>query len=156
MIKTQEKVIAGHTILVTQYPGRKALTYKARIVKLMGSSIARLFSEGKQFSFDTFTPAVDELLEKLYPEDFTAFVLDLLQSTRIDGKEISSQVFDMEFAGDLPLMYKILWFTLEVNYGSFFGEAGIGKILTKIKDIQTPADLKETATQKELKKSSKR
>jgi hypothetical protein len=151
MISTKEKVIDGHTILVTQYAGRRAFEYKARLFKLMGSSIARLFTGTQQFNQEAFAPAVDALIENIEPKALVDFLLELFCSTRIDGKEITGEVFDMEFAGNMTLMYKILWFTLEVNYGSFFGGAGIGKILSKLKET-TPAPVPAT----ELKRSVKR
>lgn len=133
MIQTKNKTIAGRDIMVTQYPGRKSIEIKAKLFKLLGSSLVRLFSGTEAFDLSSLSSAIDIFIDKLNPKEFTAFVLELLQSTRIDGKEITDSVFDTEFAGEMSLMYKILGYTLEVNYGNFFGEAGIGKILTKMK-----------------------
>ena len=144
MIQTKNKTIADHDIMVTQYPGRKAIEINAKLFKLLGSSFVRLFSGTDVLDSFSLSSAIDIFIEKLNPKEFTNFVLELLQSTRIDGKEITETVFDTEFAGDMGLVYKILGYTLEVNYGNFFGEAGIGKILTKMK---TPPPAKtETPT----------
>ena len=137
MISTKEKLIDDRNIMVTSYPGRRALTNKTRLIKLLGSSVTRLFSSD-QSEFEMLGIAIDILVEKISPDEFTKFMLELLCSTRIDGKEIIETTFDNEFSGNLPLMYKILWFTLEVNYGNFFAEGGIGKILSKLKRTVPP------------------
>ena len=137
MIYTKEKTIDNHTIMVTSYPGRRALTNKTRLIKLLGSSFARLFSDD-QSEFEMLGTAIDILVEKISPDEFTRFMMELLCSTRIDGKEIDETTFYNEFSGNLPFMYKILWFTLEVNYGNFFADGGIGKILTKLKRTVPP------------------
>jgi hypothetical protein len=143
MIDTKEKSIDNHVIMVTQYPGRRAFTYKARLVKLLGPSIARIFSNG-QSDIEVMTEALDTLVARIEPDALTLFILELLCGTRIDGKEITGEVFDNEFSGNMLLMYKILIYTLEVNYGGFFGEGGIGKILTKVKGTTPPEASKKS------------
>jgi hypothetical protein len=146
MIDTKEKTIDGRNVMVVQFPGRRALFFKTRLLKLIGPAIAQMFT-GKnpletEVDFSVVSKALDKLSERLNEDEFVKFVLDLLQCTRLDGKEISGAVFDEEFAGNLLLMYKVLWFTLEVNYGSFFGQSGIGKILSAIPQMRE----KETKT----------
>lgn len=148
MIDTKTKTIDGHEIMVVQFPGRRALQFKTRLIKLLGPAIAQMFTNKdalesvKGMDLSILSAAIEKLSLQLDEVEFVKFVLDLLQCTRLDGKEITESVFDNEFAGDLSLMYKILWFTLEVNYGSFFGESGIGKILSKVPQSPT----KETKT----------
>jgi hypothetical protein len=138
-IQTRNKEIMGKTIMVTQFPGTLSLTYKVRILNMLGGGIGGIISQidpkaadsvGKD-KLDILAAAIGQIFEKINPDDFTKFVLDLLQCTRINGQEITKEVFDLEFAGDLLLMYKILLFTLEVNYGNFFGKDGFGSILKK-------------------------
>jgi len=154
-IETKEKTIDNHVIMVTQFPGRRALFFKTRLIKLVGPSIAQMFT-GKGLDattdFTTISRALDKLAENLNEDDYVKFILDLLQCTRFDGQEIKEGVFDIEFAGNLLLMYKVLWFTLEVNYGSFFGQGGIGKILSAIprpgvKETKTPQKSSKPLTQ---------
>jgi hypothetical protein len=151
MISTQEKIIDGHSVMVTQYPGRRAVEYKARLFKLIGPSFARTLAGAEGFSFDALVPAFDAFTESLEPKTFVNFLIELFCSTRIDGKEITDQVFDDVFAGDMMLLYQVLWYTLEVNYKSFFDKAGIGKVLSRIK---TPPPA--VKTQVESKGQSKR
>jgi hypothetical protein len=145
MIETKEKEIDGRMIMVTQFPGRRALSHKTRLIKLLGPAVAQLFTEDKidlTKDISSLSKVIDKLSSTLDENDFVRFVLDLLKCTRLDGKEITEAVFDDEFSGDLLLMYKILWYTLEVNYGNFFAHSGIGKILSTMPRTQT----KETKT----------
>lgn len=139
MIETKEKTIDGRSVMVTQFPGRRALFFKTRLIKLLGPSISQVFTSKnlKELDLSILSSAFEKLSESLDEDSFVRFVLDLLQCTRLDGQEIKDNVFDVEFAGNLLFMYKILWFTLEANYGSFFGEGGIGKILSKIPQPST-------------------
>jgi hypothetical protein len=135
MIEPKTKTIDGKEIMVTPFLGRRSLAYKTRIILMFGASIGSLFAKAGSFSgkvdFSAFEDAITKLASSVIEKDFSALVLDLLQSTRIDGKEITPEVFDFEFAGNLSLMYKILWLVLEVNYGNFFVNAGIGKIISQ-------------------------
>lgn len=152
MIETKEKVIDNHSVMVTQFPGRRALFFKTRLLKLAGPALAQMFTSEElsldaKFDHTVIAKIIDKLAESLDENEFVRFVIDLLQCTRVDGKEITESEFDMLFAGNLLLMYKILWFTLEVNYGSFFGQSGIGKILSKI-----PQPLKTKISEKSSKR----
>jgi hypothetical protein len=134
MIQEKTKQIDGHNISVTQFPGRRALALKTKLIRLLGTPIAKLIADVKKIDADMdlskMAGAVEALVSNLDEKDFVPFVLEMLQCTRIDGKEINDGVFDLEFAANLSLMYKILWFVLEVNFGDFFDKAGIGKILS--------------------------
>ena len=154
-VETRDKVIDGKKITVTQFPGRKALFYKVKLIKLFGSSIGAMLAQAKgltaQVDMSVFAAAMDKLATTVDEGEFTRFVLELLQLTRIENVPITEASFDMEFAGNLLSMYKILWFTLEVNYGSFFGENGIGKILSALQPPPVPE--KQPASSKPSKKS---
>ena len=155
-VETKDKVIDGKKITVTQFPGRKALFYKVKLIKLFGSSIGAMLAQAKgltaQIDMSVFAAAMDKLATTIDEGEFTRFVLELLQLTRVDNVPITEASFDMEFAGNLLFMYKILWFTLEVNYGSFFGENGIGKILSALQP-PPPVPEKSPASSKPPKKS---
>lgn len=150
-IQTREKMINGRKVLVTQYPGLTALINKTKILTLVGPGLSQ--SGIKELSggtdkLDVFISIVGGIVSKLAPEQFSSFVLELLRCTRIscDGgnlREITKEVFDTEFSGNLLLMYKTLFFTLEVNYGDFFGDGGIGKILKRTSRSIPPEPAKE-------------
>lgn len=145
MVEPKSKTIDGKEILTVPFMGRRALAYKTKIIRLFGASIGALFSKAGGFQgnvdFSVFEGAIDKLTASIDEKVFVDFTLELLATTRIDGKEITIEVFDLEFASNLVLMYKILWFVLEVNYGNFFGASGIGKILSQFNQVK-PAPAK--------------
>lgn len=156
--KVKVKEIDGKQITVTPFFGLTSLTHKTRIIKLLGPGVNGLFKIDikslkniKEADIGFIGFAISQLCEKLNPDEFASFILDLLSSTRIDGVEIKKAVFDTEFMGNLTFMYKILWFVLEVNWGDFFEGGVSGWIKKKVKErieeekknIQTPAESKQ-------------
>jgi hypothetical protein len=144
MIKSKDKVINTRKITTTTFPGRKSLNLKNRLLKVLGEPFAQAAGGIKSFKaanllhtdLSIFIPAIEKLCQNIDPEIFNNLVIELLSMTRIDGKEITEEIFDMEFAGNLCLMYKIIFFVMEVNWGDFFGENGIGSTLL-LKQQQT-------------------
>lgn len=136
-IETKEKTIDGKRITVVQLPARRALKLQAKLVKLFGSSLAALLSGSKGSIDANLTPAVlsgavEKLAANLEENDFLRLVLEILQSTRVDNQEAGAEsTFDQLFAGSFLFMYKVVGFTLEVNYADFFDAGGIGSLLEK-------------------------
>ncbi len=86
-------------------------------------------------------------MEQLDHTTVVDFVLELLQCTRLDGKEVTGEVFDMEFAGNYLLLGHTLAFVVEVNYGSFFGQGGIGSLVERASaSLQPSASSPEGST----------
>lgn len=139
MLETRNKVIEGREYSVTQFPARRGFALKARLAKLLGPAVAELFSAVKGGDAESLMSAdidmaivggaIRRLLEGVDESNMLELVLSLLSMTRVDGKEITEQVFDMEFAGKFSELYKVLAFVVEVNYGDFFGSNGIGRAL---------------------------
>jgi len=150
-IETRNKTIDGHQVMVTQYPGTTSLTNKVRILKLLGPGVGETLSKVSpeeatagvaSSKLEIFIQVLGNVCGTLDPDKFTEFVLELLIGTRIkvggtsgDYQEITREIFDLEFAGQLLLMYKILFFVLEVNYGNFFGKGGLGEFLKRKQPI---------------------
>lgn len=113
MIETREKIIDGATYMVTQLPARRALRLKAKLVKLFGGLF--MASDSLQTVFAT----LDE-------NQFEALCMEMMQGVRKNGVELTPATFDLEFAGDMAGVYKLLLFIIEVNYANFFSMLGIG------------------------------
>jgi len=145
--KSHEKKIDGVTVSVNPWPARHAFAMKIKLLRLLGPSLGELIgtvvdgkSDGKK-AFDILSSDVDferigstirNLMDVLDEDTFMNLVDKILDSTRVDGKEISDEeTFNAIFTGSLELVYKILWFVLEVNFGSFFGKSGIGSLIKK-------------------------
>lgn len=128
MIETKEKVISGSNYAVTQLPARRALRLQAKLVKLLGPAVSTIFvATGDLDNADQSIPkAITALATQLDDKTFDQLVLDLLQGqVRKNGKEITEQVLDLEFAGKLNELFLVLAFVLEVNFGDFFQKEGI-------------------------------
>ena len=92
-----------------------------------------------EFDSKALSYAVNQLVDSVGRDATVDFiVLELMQGTRIDDKEITGAVFDMEFAGNYGLLYKIIGFILEVNYGSFFESLNIGHLTSKFPNFVGP------------------
>ena len=130
MIETKEEIIDGDNYTVTQFPARKAINIKAKLLRLFGSSLAQLVlnddtSDNLNLKNQSMISAFQDLTANLNEKDFENLVVVLLSSVRKNGIELTPEIIDLEFAGQLETLYKVLWFVLRVNYESFFMACGI-------------------------------
>ena len=150
MIETKKKTIDGAEYGVTQFPARRGLALKLKLIKLIGPALAEaagaLSGNSGTGSFqDTemdpwfIGKAVSSLVEGL-GEDTGELILDLLSMTRKNGKELTGEVFDQEFAGDYLTLYKVLAFVIQVN--GFFGKGGIGTLTAAMQQKTETAERK--------------
>lgn len=149
MIQTKEKTINGAKYSVTQMTARKALRMKAKLLRLFGPPLAQIFlpskdkpMDGMAFSKDEAVKALQNLVCELQEDDFEKLCMELLVGVRKEGMELTEQIIDLEFAGDLASLFQVVWFVLEVNFASFFGESGIGNLFA------APIPPKQTSTKK--------
>lgn len=113
MIETKEKIIDGSVYTVTQLPARRALKLKAKLLKNFGSLLfANDSSSNAWYNFDE--------------NQFESLCLEMIQGVRKDGVELTPATFDLEFAGNVAGIYKMLLFVIEVNYSNFFSMFDIG------------------------------
>ena len=115
MIETREKLIDGATYLVTQLPARRAIKLQTKLIKLLGS----LFISNDSTSFQS-------MLLNLNENDFEALCMEMIQGVRKNNVELTPATFDLEFAGDMAGLYKLLFFIVEVNFSNFLELVGIG------------------------------
>ena len=141
MIETKTKQIDERSVSVTQFPARKGLKIKLRLAKMIApglASAAGITKDGLEsdVDFKVLAYAVGQLVNSLGNDATVDFIAkELMQGARLDDKEITESVFDMEFAGDYGLLYKIIGFILEVNYGSFFENLNIGSLTSKLSSV---------------------
>ncbi len=138
-VETKECTLDGRNVAVTQFPGRRGLSILTRLAKIVGPALGALVgTTSAKVTMDTEVSvdgAVKALMEQLDGDATVAFVMELLCCTRIDGSEVTDKYFDMELAGQYMLVGKVLGFVLEVNYGSFFGQGGIGNLVEKLQRL---------------------
>lgn len=130
MIQTEKRLINGHEWQVTQWPGRHALRMQTRLAKIVGPAVAKAADGLDRTSGSVLESELDvggvvsALVDRLDEQVVDQLVADLLNSTRIDGKEAARpEVFDVVFAGNLGELYQGLAFVIEVNFGSLFTAA---------------------------------
>lgn len=140
-VRNIEKQIDGVSVSVTRFLGIEGFKIKTKLIKLLGPSLGELAGGAAgaasildvDLSSGFLARAVNTLCEKLDENDSLNFIMRMLRSsgTRINGQEINDAVFNDIFSGNYVLLYKIVYLIVEENYGSFFGEGGIGKALEK-------------------------
>ncbi len=153
MIETKKKTIDGAEYSVTQFPARRGLGLKLRLIKLIGPALAEAAgalnpANGTNSLMDSeidpwiIGRAVSSLVEGL-DNDTGELILDLLAMTRKNGRELSGEVFDLEFAGDYLTLYKVLGFVIQVN--GFFGKGGIGTLTAAVQQTAERTGTKDTS-----------
>jgi hypothetical protein len=120
-------------------PGTTGIRLGVRITKLLTPIIKALpddaGKDGVNISLLSGDIKMDELAEvlttQLDDENIVDIILKLFESSTVDGKDTSQkQVFDQVFAGEYGLLIDCLKHILGVNFKTFFGNGGIGKVLS--------------------------
>lgn len=144
MYEAKSKEIDGLNVVVTEWPARKALMTKLRLSRIVTPSIGELIGGANSINQDSLLDsdvdlekvgsAIGTLMSDLTDDQFKWLIKIMMSCVHVDDMDMSDEKnFDVKFAGSLASFYKIVWFVLEVNYGSFFGKGGIGKAVEKIK-----------------------
>lgn len=129
MIESRSKVINGSAYTVTQLPARRALRLKTRLVKMFGASFSAFISAmSDPNSTITMSQIIELLTPRLDESEFESLMMQMLIGVRKEGMELNEGLIDVEFAGDLDSMFKVVWFVVEVNFANFFSMIGIGKL----------------------------
>jgi hypothetical protein len=142
MAETQTKEINGHNYEASPLPARRALRLQMRLVKSLGPGLGQMLGAVKgslsdsEIDGDALGNGVAKLMSELgSPDEAAQLLVDMVTScVRRDGSELTPKTFNVHFQGSLLEAYKVAGFVLEVNYGDFFGEAGIGGLGEMIKE----------------------
>lgn len=147
MVEAKDKIIDEFKVIVTEWPARKAFKMKLKLTKILGPSVAEIFSGldrktaesvmNSNIDISKVGKAIEMLFEKMDEDQILSLIFEMLSSTRVNNLEINDQSFDDLFKGKLQSVYKILGFVVEVNFGSFFGSSGIGLVKTAFEKTQT-------------------
>lgn len=152
MVDEKQKEINGCHVRVVPLLGSRSFSVHVKLIKYFGKSILQALGAVKDMAQETqktgkkvdvksmmnldidftqFSEAIESLAEKS-PDELFQFVMEALSSTFINEKVIDKPSFDMHFAGNMVFLYKVLWFTLEANYGDFFAVVGSGTTNQKV------------------------
>ena len=140
MISVKEKEIDGEKYAVTQMTARQALKMQAKLIKLLGpcvsEAVAVAFSKEKKE--DGLSKVIIALANQLDEKTFDGIVFELIQGVRKNGMELREGEINLEFAGALNTLFKVIGFVLEANYSDFLAEGGIIRMLLDNAKEQPP------------------
>jgi hypothetical protein len=137
MLKTQERTIDGVKFTVGQLPAMRSMRLLNRITRVASPALAKATAALKQGS--TLKPgtladldlgalggAVEALFHKLPDDELEHITRELLATALYHDLKTNEAgevmpAFDALFQGRLSLVFRLLAFSFEVNYGDFFG-----------------------------------
>lgn len=124
-LEKQSKQIGDYTYEVTQFDAIKGRRVFVRLSNLLGPAFSEMKSENDG------NKAIGKLLENLKEVDLDYFCDAFAECTEVGGGDFAEgktpklkAIFGLHFAGKYFAMFEWLTFALEVNYQSFFDEAG--------------------------------
>jgi len=130
----KRKTINGVPYETALFPGRHGLALAMRLGKFLGPSGGALLeavgrSGNAQGAFQGLMEselggklvgeALKALTEHLDEDSAMRLVLDLLSTTRREGKVLAEAEFDRAYIGNYAEMFQALWFVVESNFVSF-------------------------------------
>ena len=135
---TETRTIGSEEYSVTQWPAEKALLMKFRLVKIFGSSIAKVGSaitSGKD-EIGSLSEAINDIFLTTKPEDLVELLKDcIILNVAVNGKKITQTEFTEMFSGDdLGKVYSIFFFVLQVNYKNFLKGPLASKLVGKAQE----------------------
>jgi len=124
VIKTETTTINGREWQCTQFSGTKNFDVLYSLAAILGPSLARMLKAQGGNILDAevdFGNMADVLFKGLgKSSDALALINRLLQNTHVDGKPMSTAVFDEVFAGpDIQTLIPALTFAMRTNFGDF-------------------------------------
>ncbi len=140
---THEKNINGRLFRVSQFPTMRGYKIFHRLAKGLIPAIASVFGslsgDAEKISEldidgDGLGKAIEMLFTELDEDKSEALIRDLLSLTFVDGQEVMPQ-FDVLFQGDYGTLFKVLAFSVEVNFKSFLGDSGSEILKQKIPEL---------------------
>lgn len=153
-VKSIEKVLDGHEIKIVQFHAVRGFKVKARLFKLILPILSPLIGSvdikninassiiDKDIDLQKVLPqAFSSLSESIDEETLFKLLLDLLQSTWVDGKEVNEQRFNELFIANYTLAYKLAYEVVMANH--FFDFGGITNLLkTQAEEKKQPPEKK--------------
>lgn len=136
--KTETTTINGRTYFTVQRPAMQAQLLKLKLIKVLGSSMAKLASAWKADSLPDMANglggALDAIFANASPEELLTLQMELLMHVKVDGKVLKSDAdFNEVYSGEhLFDMDKAFFWAIGVNFSGLFGESGLKGFQTKM------------------------
>lgn len=130
-LKRETREINGLEVTSTQLPVLRQYKLMARLGRLLAPALGRIEGLDKLSVTDDVSklmPALSELFMKLDETELMSLARDLLAGTQV---KVEDQLYSLAddktinnvFAGNLKAMLGSMKFSVEVNFGDFFGDA---------------------------------
>lgn len=117
--------VDGIRYAVTQYSGTKGTEIFIKLVKAVGEPLSFML-KGVQGGLDAevnmemFGQAFRAFSMSADPKEFTFLVKDILDGVLIfDGEENRSIKYDLDFAGKIGHMFKVVWLVVKFQFADF-------------------------------------
>lgn len=151
MLEKKEKVIDGIAVSVTPFPVWHAMELKFKLAKRFIPGILAMAGAGDsllEMNMSQFAKAADNLLAGMEVTELMNLIAELCEWVEVKNskgekrflapnKEMNEAVLNDVFPGKITVIYKIVFFVLEVNYPDFFGAGSkIGKLIQKTNTMQ--------------------
>lgn len=117
-------------VSTTTFAGSYGVKLAARVgLIILPMMIPTMSSEDKKSLLKQnvdFSKIAKTLTTTMSEEKVLSTIMEVVKSTIVNGKDLGKKpLFDEVFAGNYKLLFNIIKFVLEVNYGDFFEEGGI-------------------------------
>lgn len=151
-IEAKTKIIDDQSVYVLPLLGETAALVFYQLQKCIAPAIVQALgalniSSGKKIDvkkiFDSdidiasLSGAIDSIHEKMTAAEWLSFLKTALSRTTVNDRAVGDKAhFDEVFSGKILLLYKVLWFSLEVNFGDFFDAVGFSA--SKVSETPKP------------------
>lgn len=136
--ETETTTINEREYSVTQWPAKKAILTKFKLVKTFGASLAILAGQASGEDSDdakALSNGLSTLFNHSSPDELLSLMTECIIGIACDGKRITESGFDELFSGDnLMDSYKVFIFVLKVNYGNLMKGQLADRFLAKMKE----------------------
>ena len=127
MLTETEVTIGEDTYEIKAFPATKGIKLLKVLTKLVGPSMATLYSSSECDSESSIvSKAVEMLVENLDDVQLDSFFKELLASTT---KQSMALDFDNEFRANYGKLFKLIREVISLNFGNVFTEGGLEGLL---------------------------
>ena len=150
---TTEIDLAGHNFVITHWGPMKAMKNMPKIGKIVAvplGAVGGSILSGGQNMAEVLPTALAYLFQELDDNSIEELFKILFEDITVDGVDRLNP--DVVFAGHLLEMIKLAGKVLEVNYGCFFTQDGLGSLLEMLQQmgmIQQVNNLDQTPEEQE-------
>lgn len=124
--------VDGMSYTVDPFLTSKGIRLMTDIVKMIGPTLGKFVSgfdsksDLDDLDTDTVAEAFITFSNGLHPDDFDRIIKRILENTLVDsmGSTSAAQVYDTYFQGRYKHLAVVVYKSLEVQYGDFFGVVG--------------------------------